>query len=97
MDRHVTTDNVYFNKSVDYLDASGPGFYEQDCQGATFHIFYERGTGPWEKSDQPYPTLGKLSPARISQSLDNWGPAREDMTGPYWGKHQMHEYVERLF
>jgi len=53
------------------------------------------GTGQWENSGPTYHFSGILAHKNIRHSLDNWGP----MGGhdwPYW-KHQMREYVSKLY
>jgi len=86
-------DNFYFNNPVDYLsNASDPWFYELI---ASCDIHITTGTGPWENSGPTYRLSEVLSSKGIRHSLDNWGP-QGGHDWPYW-KHQMREYVSRLF
>jgi esterase/lipase superfamily enzyme len=86
-------DNFYFNNPVDYLaNMSDAWFYEQI---ATCDIHISTGTGPWENSGPSYRLSEVLSSKGIRHSLDNWGP-QGGHDWPYW-KHQMREYVARLF
>jgi esterase/lipase superfamily enzyme len=86
-------DNFYFNNPVDYLtnlnDAALLG------QLATCDIHIATGTGPWEDSGPSYQLSEVLSRKGIRHHLDNWGP-QGGHDWPYW-KHQMREYVSRLF
>ena len=53
------------------------------------------GTGPWENSAPTYRLSEVLSGKGIRHALDNWGP-QGGHDWRYW-KHQMREYVSRLF
>jgi len=86
-------DNFYFNNPVDYLsNMNDPWFYDQI---RTCDIHLTTGTGPWENSGPTYRLSEILSSKGIHHSLDNWGP-EGGHDWPYW-KHQMREYVARLF
>ena len=86
-------DNFYFNNPVDYLsNASDPWFYQQI---ASCDIHLSTGTGPWENSGPTYRLSEVLSGKGIRHSLDNWGP-QGGHDWPYW-KHQMREYISKLF
>ena len=86
-------DNFYFNNPIDYLsNMSDPWFYEQI---ASCDIHITTGTGPWENSGPTYRLSEVLSEKGIRHSLDNWGP-QGGHDWPYW-KHQMREYISRLF
>jgi esterase/lipase superfamily enzyme len=86
-------DNFYFNNPVDYLaNLSDPWFYEQ-FETCDIHIV--TGHGPWEDSGPSHQLAAVLRSKGIKHSLDDWGP----MGGhdwPFW-KHQMREYVSRLY
>jgi esterase/lipase superfamily enzyme len=86
-------DNFYFNNPVDYLsNFSDPGMISMLSQ-CDIHI--ATGTGPWENSGPSYRLSEILSSRGVSHHLDDWGP----MGGhdwPYW-KHQMREYIAKLF
>jgi esterase/lipase superfamily enzyme len=85
--------NFYFNNPVDYIsNLSDPWVYDQ-LSSCDIHL--TTGTGQWENSGPTYHFSGILASKGIRHSLDNWGP----MGGhdwPYW-KHQMREYISRLF
>jgi esterase/lipase superfamily enzyme len=86
-------DNFYFNNPVDYLaNLNDPGMIAQLSQ-CDIHV--ATGSGPWENSGPSYRLSQILSSRGISHHLDDWGP----MGGhdwPYW-KHQMREYISKLF
>src|SRR5258705_1056791 len=86
-------DNFYFNNPVDYLqNLTDPWVYGQL---ASCDIHLSTGHGQWEKPAPTYRLSEILNSKGIRHSLDNWG----DLGGhdwPYW-KHQMREYVSRLF
>jgi esterase/lipase superfamily enzyme len=86
-------DNFYFNNPVDYLaNLSDPWVYGQL---ATCDIHLSTGTGMWENSGPTYRLSEVLSGKGIRHSLDDWGP-EGGHDWPYW-KHQMREYISRLF
>jgi esterase/lipase superfamily enzyme len=86
-------DNFYFNNPVDYLANLSDS---RVCdQLATCDIHISTGCGPWEHSGPSYRLSQVLASKNIRHSLDDWGP----MGGhdwPYW-KHQLREYIARLF
>jgi esterase/lipase superfamily enzyme len=86
-------DNFYFNNPIDYLaNQSDPWFYD-NVANCDIHI--STGCGPWEKSGPSYYLSEILNRKNVRHSLDDWG----HMGGhdwPYW-KHQMREYLSRLF
>lgn len=86
-------DNTYFNNPVDYLcNLSDPNVLGQ-LSHCDIHI--ATGSGPWENSGPSYRLSHILSSKGIRHSLDDWGP-EGGHDWPYW-KHQMWEYVSRLF
>ncbi|HEY2462268.1 MAG TPA: alpha/beta hydrolase-fold protein [Candidatus Acidoferrum sp.] len=86
-------DNLYFNNPVDYL----PNISDWGALGelSTCDIHITTGTGPWEKSGPTYRLSEILSQKGIRHSLDDWG-SQGGHDWPYW-KHQMREYIGRLF
>src|SRR5467141_1906429 len=86
-------DNFYFNNPIDYLaNLSDPWVFEQL---ASCDIHIATGTGQWENSGPSYRLSEILAAKGIRHSLDNWGP-EGGHDWPYW-KHQMREYISRLF
>ncbi len=86
-------DNFYFNNPVDYLsNLSDPGVL---AQLATCDIHIATGTGPWEDSAPAYRLSEILTSRGIRHHLDNWGP-QGGHDWSFW-KHQMREYVGRIF
>jgi esterase/lipase superfamily enzyme len=86
-------DNTYFNNPVDYLaNLSDPWIFAQLAQ-CDIHI--ATGNGPWENSGPSYRLSKILADKGIRHSLDDWGP-QGGHDWPFW-KHQMWEYVSRLF
>jgi len=86
-------DNFYFNNPVDYLASqSDPWFYEHI---ANCDIHLTTGCGAWEKPAPTYHLSDILNSKNIRHSLDDWGP-QGGHDWPYW-KHQMREYIGRLF
>ena len=86
-------DNTYFNNPVDYLaNLSDPWIFEQLAQ-CDIHI--ATGNGPWENSGPSYRLSKILADKGIGHSLDDWG-AQGGHDWPFW-KHQMWEYITRLF
>ena len=85
--------NFYFNNPVDYLANLSDGRVYDQLASCDIHI--STGCGPWEHSGPSYRLSQVLASKNIRHSLDDWGP----MGGhdwPYW-KHQMREYIARLF
>jgi esterase/lipase superfamily enzyme len=86
-------ENFYFNNPMDYMANLGDphllGFL------ATCDIHLSTGSGPWENSGPTYQFSALLSRRGIRHSLDDWG-AMGGHDWPYW-KHQMREYLARLF
>jgi esterase/lipase superfamily enzyme len=86
-------DNTYFNNPVDYLaNLSDPWIFGQLAQ-CDIHI--ATGNGPWENSGPSYRLSKILADKGIRHSLDDWGP-QGGHDWPFW-KHQMWEYITRLF
>jgi esterase/lipase superfamily enzyme len=86
-------DNFYFNNPADYLaNLSDPWYYDQ-LRSCDIHIV--TGTGPWEKPGPSYHLSSILSAKGIGHSLDDWG-SLGGHDWPYW-KHQMREYVRKLY
>jgi esterase/lipase superfamily enzyme len=86
-------DNFYFNNPVDYLANLSDPWYYQHLQSCDIHIV--TGRGPWEDSSSSYRLAHILGSKGIRHSLDDWA----ELGGhdwPYW-KHQIREYVSRLF
>jgi esterase/lipase superfamily enzyme len=86
-------DNFYFNNPVDYLQNLNDSGLLSLLGTCDIHI--ATGTGPWENSAPSYRLAQVLAAKGVPHHLDDWGP----MGGhdwPYW-KHQMREYVGRLF
>src|SRR6204780_4262124 len=85
--------NFYFNNPVDYLANLNDPWVLGQLASCDIHI--STGTGQWENSGPTYRLSEILSSKGIRHSLDNWGP-EGGHDWPYW-KHQMREYVARLF
>jgi esterase/lipase superfamily enzyme len=86
-------DNFYFNNPVDYLaNLADPWYYQQF---ETCDIRIVTGHGPWENSGPSYQLSGILRSKDIRHSLDDWGPLGGH-DWPFW-KHQMREYIGRIF
>jgi esterase/lipase superfamily enzyme len=86
-------DNFYFNNPVDYLaNLADPWYYEQF---ATCDIHIATGHGPWEDSGPSYRLSEILRSKGIAHHLDDWGPLGGH-DWPFW-KHQMREYIARLY
>ena len=86
-------DNLYFNNPVDYLANLSNGWLLDEISSCDIHI--STGSGPWEKSGPSYRLSEILWSKGIRHSLDDWGP-QGGHDWPYW-KHQMREYISRLF
>ena len=86
-------DNFYFNNPVDYLSSLSDPWYYQHLASCDIHLI--TGTGQWEHSGPTYRLSEVLSSKGIRHSLDNWGP-EGGHDWPYW-KHQMREYLSKLF
>ena len=86
-------DNFYFNNPVDYL--SNLSDHAALSQLATCDIHIATGCGPWENSGPSYRLSEVLSSRGIAHHLDDWGQ-QGGHDWPYW-KHQMREYIGRLF
>ena len=86
-------DNFYFNNPVDYLANLNDAWTFEQLASCDIHI--ATGTGPWEKPGPSYGLSEVLASKGIRHSLDNWG-ADGGHDWPYW-KHQMREYISRLF
>ncbi len=86
-------DNLYFNNPVDYLANLGDPWRLEQLSSCDIHI--STGSGPWENSG-PSSRLSEILRSKgIRHSLDDWGP-QGGHDWPYW-KHQMREYISRLF
>lgn len=86
-------ENLYFNNPVDYLANLNDQWLLEQLSSCDIHL--STGTGPWEKSGPTYRLSAILAGKGIRHSLDDWG-AKGGHDWPYW-KHQMREYVSRLF
>jgi esterase/lipase superfamily enzyme len=86
-------DNFYFNNPADYLANLGDPWLLEQLASCDIHI--STGSGPWEKSGPSYRLSEILWSKGIRHSLDDWG-AEGGHDWPYW-KHQMREYISRLF
>jgi esterase/lipase superfamily enzyme len=86
-------DNTYFNNPVDYLANLTDGHALWLLAQCDIHI--ATGSGPWEHSGPSYRLSHVLGSRGIHHNLDDWGP-QGGHDWPYW-KHQMWEYVNRLF
>jgi esterase/lipase superfamily enzyme len=86
-------DNTYFNNPVDYLANLSDGSVLGQLAQCDIHV--ATGCGPWENSGPSYRLSGILNGKGIRHSLDDWG-AQGGHDWPFW-KHQMWEYVTRLF
>jgi len=86
-------DNTYFNNPVDYLSNLSDPYVLGQLAQCDIHI--ATGCGPWENSGPSYRLSAILSSRGIRHSLDDWGP-QGGHDWPYW-KHQMWEYITRLF
>jgi esterase/lipase superfamily enzyme len=85
--------NFYFNNPVDYLpNISDPGTL---AQLAACDIHIASGCGPWENSGPSYRLAEVLSARGIPHHMDDWGQLGGH-DWPYW-KHQMREYISKLF
>ena len=86
-------DNTYFNNPADYLSNLSDGNVMAQLSQCDIHI--ATGSGPWEHSGPSYRLSNILSSKGIPHHLDDWGP-QGGHDWPYW-KHQMWEYITRLF
>jgi len=86
-------DNFYFNNPVDYMANLNDPWLLGHLASCDIHL--STGTGAWENSGPTYRMSEILSRKGVRHSLDNWGP-EGGHDWPYW-KHQMREYVARLF
>jgi esterase/lipase superfamily enzyme len=86
-------DNTYFNNPVDYLSNLSDGNVMAQLSRCDIHI--ATGNGPWENSGPSYRLSAILAAKRIPHHLDDWG-LQGGHDWPYW-KHQMWEYITRLF
>ena len=86
-------DNFYFNNPVDYLPNLSDSRTLDQLRTCDIHI--ATGTGPWENSGSSYYLASLLAGKGIPHHLDDWGP-QGGHDWPYW-KHEMQEYVSRLF
>jgi esterase/lipase superfamily enzyme len=86
-------DNLYFNNPVDYLANLSDGWLLEEISSCDIHI--STGSGPWEKSGPSYRLSEILWSKGIRHLLDDWG-SEGGHDWPYW-KHQMREYISRLF
>jgi esterase/lipase superfamily enzyme len=86
-------DNFYFNNPVDYVpNLNDPWILNQL---STCDIHLATGHGPWENSGPTRRLAAILASKNIPHHLDDW---REQggHDWPFW-KHQMREYIQRLF
>jgi len=90
--RHVRRQFLFQQSRRLSLDASDPWFYQQI---ATCDIHISTGHRPVGNSGPTYHLSEVLSSKGIRHSLDNWGP-QGGHDWPYW-KHQMREYISKLF
>jgi esterase/lipase superfamily enzyme len=86
-------DNFYFNNPVDYLANLSDSWYYEQLASCDIHLI--TGTGLWEHSGPTYRLSEVLASRGIRHSVDNWGP-EGGHDWPYW-KHQMREYVSKLY
>jgi len=86
-------DNTYFNNPVDYLSNLTDAHLLERLSRCDIHI--ATGCGPWENSGPSYRLAEILAAKKIPHHLDDWGP-QGGHDWPYW-KHQMREYITRLF
>jgi esterase/lipase superfamily enzyme len=86
-------DNFYFNNPVDYLANVSDPWVLGNLASCDIHL--TTGTGEWEKPEPTYRLSEILNRRGIRHSVDNWGP-QGGHDWPYW-KHQMREYISRLF
>jgi esterase/lipase superfamily enzyme len=86
-------DNFYFNNPVDYLANQSDAWFYDHIRDCDIHI--ATGCGQWEHSGPSYRLSEILSSKGIRHSLDDWGP-QGGHDWPYW-KHQMREYIGKLF
>jgi esterase/lipase superfamily enzyme len=86
-------DNTYFNNPVDYLANLSDANIRAQLAQCDIHI--ATGCGPWENSGPSYRLSAILASQGIPHQLDDWGwEGGHDW--PFW-KHQMWEYINRLF
>jgi esterase/lipase superfamily enzyme len=85
--------NFYFNNPVDYLANMSDPWVLGNLASCDIHL--TTGSGAWEKPGPTYRLSEVLNSRGIRHSLDNWGP-EGGHDWPYW-KHQMREYISRLF
>ncbi len=86
-------DNFYFNNPIDYVANLGDPWYLHQLSTCDIHL--ATGHGPYEDSGPTYRFSEVLSARGIRHSIDDWGPdGGHDW--PFW-KHQMNEYIGRLF
>ena len=86
-------DNFYFNNPVDYVANLGDGHVLDQLR--TCDIRLATGHGPFEDSGPTYRLSEVLARRGINHTVDDWGPdGGHDW--PYW-KHQMNEYLARLY
>jgi esterase/lipase superfamily enzyme len=86
-------DNFYFNNPVDYVASLTDGYYLHHLQQCDIRL--ATGHGPWEDSGPTYRLSEVLRARGIPHTVDDWG-AEGGHDWPYW-KHQMSEYVAKLF
>jgi esterase/lipase superfamily enzyme len=86
-------ENFYFNNPVDYLSNLADPWYYHQLASCDIHIV--TGHGPWEDSSSSYRLSAILHSKGIRHWLDDWGPLGGH-DWPYW-KHQMREYIARLY
>ena len=85
--------NTYFNNPVDYIPNLSDSHQLWLLSQCDIHI--ATGNGPWENSGPSYRFSEVLASRGIHHHLDDWGP-QGGHDWPFW-KHQMWEYVSRLF
>jgi esterase/lipase superfamily enzyme len=89
----TSDENFYFNNPVEYLTNLSDPWHFGHLATSDIHIV--TGSGPFEDSGPSYRLARILSMKGIPHSLDDWGP-EGGHDWPYW-KHQMREYLSRLF
>ncbi len=86
-------DNFYFNNPVDYVKNLSDPWYLNHLSQCDIRL--ATGNGPYEDSRPSYALSDALKARGIPHSVDDWG-ALGGHDWPYW-KHQMNEYLSRLF
>jgi esterase/lipase superfamily enzyme len=86
-------DNFYFNNPVDYAPNLSDQWTLTNLASCDIHL--ATGHGPWENSGPTRRLASILTNKGIPNHLDDWGE-QGGHDWPYW-KHQMREYIQRLF